>query len=242
MSSPAADREDIRLYNLFAHTPRDDVGAQRRLVFRLGNALRSDPGNLIVRTALAGAYLQSGDRDQGLGLLDAVFHQRAPLPRPVRGTIGWLYGEAGNYSRATEVARELVDEPSEVGNVLLHSFAAGDLDLFERVRLRYHNQIPKDDEADAWAAILDAHDLRPVFLGHQQVVAEVLSGHQVRLRIEVVSEEGEAPMIAFDHIVVDDVDRLSEQLFDALWDYHERQGRNPGEFVGVLVHTILPLE
>lgn len=249
MNTPAPERLDVQLFNEFATTPHHDVAALRRCAFRLGGELRKDRSNLRLKAGLAGALLLSGDRKEGLRHLDEICTQAQVVgsTRHLAVNIACLYGGAGDYSRAGAMFRELLEHPDPVmlRKALGHVIVSGDLALYDSVKkICQHIGYYDADYADAFRFI-ESNGLLSVFEGHQRVAASVLSEHQVDVNWGLVEDDGEDPFIAINHVVIGGEDErwaLSERLFDALYDFHEKQGRPPGEFVGVIVHSVVPLE
>ncbi len=252
MTTPQAARADDALFNKIADLAHDDVAGHSALVFPLRKELHKDKNNPVLRAALAKALLLTGRRAEALEQLGSFMGLQGLAEIPEISLAANMFLFAGEWERCAQFRHRLAPlaavSPTYFANALFGAFITGDAAAFESLLAEHTPRYPDAirDEGQVLGN-LKAAGLWRHLPGHFATIRRVLDGHQcVVLREETLPNYLDGMETHFtDHYLnlsVDEVVTLSRTLSDALCDFYQSVGMEPGCWVGVLQPVLHSIE
>jgi hypothetical protein len=248
MTAPASQTKAEQLFNQLVDADRDDVKAMTAILFRALPEAKRRPQDFILRNVTAAAHLYTGQRDKAVDDLNAAFMLRDRQPPAALNELGILLTDAGLWDRCSVVFTELLDLagptlPAAAINAFDRAVITGDMTLLARIAddPRMKNIVDENCHAGRTALnILAEHGLIDLLPRHQATVRAVIGDRIVRVGMVVNDWDG---MAVLEYKVVGDQAsraRLREEINDRLAELYAGAGLNPGAYVGVFQHSLVP--
>lgn len=252
MTTPQAARADILLFNKIGDLASDDVAGHAALLFPLRKELHRDRNNPVVRAALARVLLMMGHRAEALDHLGSFMGMLALADPPELDLAASMFIFSGEWEKAEQLRQRLSLQPGAsrgyFSNAVFGAFMTGDTAVFDSLISEHAQRYPDIalEGARIRSALVNA-ELWPHLREHFLVIRKILAGSQCRVaRRETPPEFLDGMETQFtDHYLdlpLEEVMALSRTLSDALCDYYQSVGMEPGCWVGVLQPVLHSIE
>lgn len=209
---------------------------------------RLNPGDFVVRTALGGVLLITGQREEALGELDAAYSLRGRHLVPAWCTLALANLVAGDYPRARALAAEIIDddrcamlEPA-INNAAHIGFLSGDVDLL----LKAGDAADRLGELNVASLVIRAlggPDFLPNLANHQRIVRSILGPTPRWVHVQFV-DDGMEPILLAVHWLFDgtrrDARARERAVLEALWDHYDSLNLEPGHLASAYTLQLLP--
>lgn len=237
MPSPAPQQEAVEVFNQLAHAEADDQARASHALARALVLMKVMPGNFLLRTTLAGAYLLLGNREKAEHSIDGAFNTRTSDHPGTMCLLARVCLALGHAKYARTIFDELIESESycltslTIGNASRFAVCVGDWDF-----LQYLNTLDIRTGADAHyareaLARLKRDDFFQHLAIHQKIIIDIVGDFQMWIGSDFHPEQ-DLPGVSVQRYLSPEVNRhkIQRKVSDALFAYYENKGLAPGYY------------
>ncbi len=221
MNAPAPQTAAAELWNALASLTRDDRPALDRLLWPARKLARQRPADVLARLSLADALLRSGQRDEGIGELNAAWDLRRGGDRTDQFNLALLLAGAGALDRSQAIFEEMLERTEAAGDQCLFSatislgLRAGNLDLMRAAETRTGIQ---NQAVRCFIETIEDDRLTHAFTEHQNTAQAVVAQSLCSSHARIYFDECGEVCVGIDYYtnILDDDRRF--ELYSALAD------------------------